>query len=140
MEPGEPVADEDDWEAKLEVLVKEPVPVVSFTFGCPSPEVIAELKKRGTCVVVTVTTPQEAIAASRAGADALCVQGMEAGGHRASFHNRAFAEEDYGLLVLLRLVREAVALPLIAAGGIMHGRDVAAVLAAGACPILTSTT
>lgn len=133
VELGEPVADEDDWEAKLEVLLKEPVPVVSFTFGCPPPEVIAELKKRGTCVVVTVTTPQEAIAASRAGADALCVQGMEAGGHRASFHNRASAEEDYGLLVLLRLVREAVALPLIAAGGIMHGRDVAAVLAAGAC-------
>lgn len=133
VELGEPVADEDDWEAKLEVLLKEPVPVVSFTFGCPPPDVIDALKKRGSCVVVTVTTPQEAIAAHRAGADALCVQGVEAGGHRASFRNRLSAEEDYPLLVLLRLVRQEVPLPLLAAGGIMHGRHVAAVLAAGAC-------
>lgn len=131
VEPGEPVADDDDWDAKLDVLLREPVPVVSFTFGCPSPDVLAELKRRGSCVVVTVTTPSEAHAASRAGADALCVQGVEAGGHRASFSSRS--SEDYGLLVLLRLIRHEVQLPLIAAGGIMHGRDIAAVLAAGAC-------
>ncbi|MBX6395829.1 MAG: nitronate monooxygenase [Alicyclobacillaceae bacterium] len=130
---GEPVADDDDWEAKLDVLLKEPVPVVSFTFGCPPPDVVAELKNRGSCIVVTVTTPQEAVAAREAGADALCVQGIEAGGHRASFRNSMSADEDYGLLVLLRLVRREVDLPLIAAGGIMHGRDVAAVLVAGAC-------
>lgn len=130
---GEPVPDDDDWEAKLEVLLREAVPVVSFTFGCPPSGVIAELKNRGSCVVVTVTTPQEAVEAGRAGADALCVQGMEAGGHRASFHNRMSGEEDYGLLVLLRLIRREVSLPLIAAGGLMHGGDVAAVLAAGAC-------
>jgi len=104
-QPGEPVADDDDWDDKLEVLLQEAVPVVSFTFGCPPPDVIAELKRRGSCVVVTVTTPSEAIAASRAGADALCVQGMEAGGHRASFSNNPAADEDYGLLVLLRLIR-----------------------------------
>ncbi|WP_243149860.1 nitronate monooxygenase family protein [Thermaerobacter sp. PB12/4term] len=134
VEPGEPVWDDDDWEAKLEVLLREPVPVVSFTFGCPPPDVIAELKRRGSCVVVTVTTPEEAVTASRAGADALCVQGVEAGGHRASFaDHESPGGEDYGLLVLLRLVRQAVSLPLIAAGGIMHGRDIAAVLVAGAC-------
>lgn len=131
VEPGEAVSNDDDWDAKLDLLMREPVPVVSFTFGCPPPDVIAELKKRGSCVVVTVTTPSEALAASRAGADALCVQGVEAGGHRASFSSRS--SEDYGLLVLLRLIRHEVHLPLIAAGGIMHGRDIAAVLAAGAC-------
>ncbi|GIM45293.1 oxidoreductase [Collibacillus ludicampi] len=129
---GEPKADDDDWNAKIEVLLEQRVPVVSFTFGCPSPEIIAELKDCGSCVVVTVTTPQEAIMAKQAGADALCVQGHEAGGHRATFHNHTSAHEDLSLLVLLRLVSEVVDLPLIAAGGIMHGRDVAAVLTAGA--------
>jgi nitronate monooxygenase len=130
---GEPKADDDDWSAKIEVLLEQRVPVVSFTFGCPSPEVIAELKNRGSCVVVTVTSPQEAIMAKQAGAEALCVQGQEAGGHRATFHINDSVHENLSLLVLLRLVSEVVDLPLIAAGGIMHGRDVAAVLTAGAC-------
>lgn len=130
---GDPKMDDDDWNAKIEVLLEQRVPVVSFTFGCPSPEVITELKDRGSYVVVTVTTPQEAIIAKQAGVDALCVQGLEAGGHRATFKNDVSSNENLSLLVLLRLVGEVVGLPLIAAGGIMHGRDVAAVLAAGAC-------
>jgi nitronate monooxygenase len=129
---GKAQADDDDWEAKLAVLRETPVPVVSFTFGCPSPEVIARLKERGSEVIVTVTTPQEAVMARDAGADALCVQGVEAGGHRASFQNRLSDEEDFSLLVLLRLVSQVVNLPLIATGGLMHGRDIAAVLVAGA--------
>lgn len=130
---GEPKHDDDDWDAKIEVLLEQGVPVVSFTFGCPPPEVISELKNRGSCIVITVTSPQEAIIAKQAGADALCLQGQEAGGHRATFHNDVSENENFSLLVLLRLVSEVVDLPLIAAGGIMHGRDVAAVLTAGAC-------
>jgi nitronate monooxygenase len=124
------VADDDDWPAKMKILTEDPVPVVSFTFGCPAAEDIERLRAVGSNVVITVTTPEEAEAAARAGADALCVQGMEAGGHRASFENRD--GPDYGLLVLIRLVSERVDLPLIAAGGIMRAADVAAVLAAGA--------
>ncbi|MBA4495675.1 nitronate monooxygenase [Paenactinomyces guangxiensis] len=130
---GEPLSDDDDWNAKLAVLYKERVPVVSFTFGCPSSDIIAKLKHCGSLVVVTVTTIQEALAAKQAGADALCVQGAEAGGHRASFHNHLSDDQDLSLLVLLGLIREKADLPLIAAGGIMHGRDIAAVLTAGAC-------
>lgn len=122
--------DDDDWAAKIELLTEDPVPVVSFTFGCPAAEDVARLQAAGSHVVVSVTTPQEAESAARIGVDALCVQGMEAGGHRASFCDDN--GPDYGLLVLLRLISERVDLPLIAAGGIMRGLDVTAILSAGA--------
>ena len=79
---------------------------------------------------MTVTTPAEAREAAAAGADALVVQGVEAGGHRATFDDAAPGE--IGLLALLQLVRDAVDLPLVATGGIATGRAIAAVLVAGA--------
>jgi nitronate monooxygenase len=123
---GEPRHDDDGWEAKLALMAKLEVPVVSFTFGCPSPDVLGSLAETW----VTVTTPAEAREAAAAGAGALVVQGVEAGGHRATFDDAAPGE--IGLLALLQLVREAVDLPLVATGGIATGRAIAAVLAAGA--------
>lgn len=79
---------------------------------------------------MTVTAPEEAEAATAAGADALVVQGYEAGGHRGSAMNTD--QPSYGLLALLALVSERVPLPLVAAGGITSGRGLAAALAAGA--------
>ncbi|MEA2193058.1 MAG: nitronate monooxygenase, partial [Solirubrobacteraceae bacterium] len=127
---GEPRADDDDWEAKLAALSDLAVPVVSFVFGCPAPEVIGALRAHGSSVWVTVTTPAEARLAEQAGADALVVQGYEAGGHRASFSDGA--QEAYGLLALVQLVAARASVPLIATGGVATGRGVAAVLAAGA--------
>ncbi|TXS55101.1 nitronate monooxygenase [Streptomyces sp. t39] len=131
---GDPGAGRDDaWEAKLAVLVDDPVPVVSFTFGCPSREDLAALARAGTTTVVTVTTAGEARAAERAGADAVCVQGVEAGGHQGTHRDDPDAEgAGLGLLALVALVRESVRLPVIAAGGLMRGAQIAAVLAAGA--------
>jgi nitronate monooxygenase len=106
------------------------VPVVSFTFGCPTDVVIDVLHAAGCAVWVTVTTAGEARHAASVGADALVVQGVEAGGHRGSFDDDAPGE--IGLLALLQLVRAAVDLPLVATGGLATGRAVAAVLAAGA--------
>lgn len=80
---------------------------------------------------MTVTNPDEAIEAHAAGADALVVQGFEAGGHRGYFEDSPEAE-DLGLLVALRLVAHRVDLPLIAAGGLVDDASVAAVLCAGA--------
>ncbi|WP_035099062.1 nitronate monooxygenase [Anoxybacteroides tepidamans] len=125
--------DDDDWEAKLVVLYNEKIPVVSFTFGCPSADIIARLKANGSFVIVTVTSTEEAIIAAQAGAEALCVQGEEAGAHRAVFRNAKDADQHIGLFTLLQQIRTIVDLPLIGAGGIMTGRDLAAVLAAGAC-------
>jgi nitronate monooxygenase len=127
---GEPRHDDDGWDAKLALVAELGVPVVSFTFGCPSSAVVHELQAAGAAVWVTVTRPEEAVTAATAGADALVVQGAEAGGHRATFDDAA--PGDIGLLALLQLVQGAVELPLVATGGIATGRGVAAVLAAGA--------
>nr|BAO20174.1 putative 2-nitropropane dioxygenase [Sphaerisporangium sp. SANK 60911] len=126
---GVPANDDDRWDEKLAVVVARRVPVVSFTFGLPSQEVIARLRDAGTSVLVTVTAPEEAAAAYQARADGLIAQGIEAGGHRGGFRDDA---GDFGLLVLLRLVLRATPLPVVAAGGIADGEGVAAVLAAGA--------
>jgi len=131
VELGEPRFDDDDWQGKLSTLHEEPVPVVSFTFGCPPPETIASLRRRATEIWVTVTDVAEARAARDAGVDVLVLQGFEAGGHRASWENRDSGEE-LSLLALLRLVASEIDLPLVAAGGIADGAAVAAVLAAGA--------
>lgn len=128
---GEPRFDDDDWEAKLALLARDPVAVVSFTFGAPAPAAVGSLRDAGSEVWITVTSPEEAVVAAEAGADALVVQGAEAGGHRATFVDRDGAPA-LGLLALLQLVRRAVDLPLVATGGIMTRQGVAAVLAGGA--------
>lgn len=128
---GEARHDDDDFEAKLALVVEERIEIVSFTFGCPRSEVVAQLREVGCDVWVTVTNPDEAIAARDAGASALVVQGFEAGGHRGYFRD-ALDADDLGLLVALRLVAHRVELPLVAAGGIADGAAVAAALCAGA--------
>jgi nitronate monooxygenase len=122
---------DDGWEAKLELLRRQPVSVVSFTFGCPDAAAIAGVKGAGCEAWVTVTTPEEARQAVAAGADALIVQGHEAGAHQGSFDD-AGAGEAYGLLALLQLVAAESELPLVASGGIATGPGLAAALAAGA--------
>ncbi|MEU0188569.1 nitronate monooxygenase [Streptomyces afghaniensis] len=133
-ELGDPDSGRDDgYETKLAVLRDNPVPVVSFHFGAPSREVVDALHRVGTFVLVTATTPDEARAVERAGADAVIAQGVEAGGHQGT--HRDLPETDgcgIGLLSLVAQIRETVSIPIIAAGGIMRGGQIAAVLAAGA--------
>jgi Nitronate monooxygenase len=93
--------------------------------------VIRVLQRAGSIVVITVTSPGEAAVAAGAGADALCVQGFEAGAHRGTFTNDDTPGRDYGLLSLIGEVAAVTGLPQIAAGGIMSPRQVRAVLAAG---------
>ncbi len=128
---GTPRHDDDALEAKLEVVTGERVRIVSFTFGCPSSRDVDRLHEAGAAVWVTVTEPDEAAQAQAVGADALVVQGAEAGAHRGTFVD-ADGREDLGLLAALRLIAHRTPLPLIAAGGIADGQGVAAVLCAGA--------
>ena len=128
---GEPRFEDDAWDAKLALLEDDPVAAVSFTFGCPPADAVARLQAAGSSVWVTVTDVDEAQRAAEAGADALIVQGIEAGGHRASFVD-AEGAGDYGLLALLQLVDAHADLPLVASGAIASGGALAAVLAAGA--------
>ncbi len=129
---GDPSWDDDHFGAKVAALLAGPPAVVSFTFGCPSAEVVTALQGSGTVVVVTVTSAAEAAAAASAGADAVCVQGFEAGAHRGTFVNDDSPGRDLGLLALIGEVSAVTGLPQIAAGGIMGPRQVQAVLTAGA--------
>ncbi|HEY1324470.1 MAG TPA: nitronate monooxygenase, partial [Streptosporangiaceae bacterium] len=129
---GEPAWDDDRFWDKADALLAEPPALVSFTFGCPPDEMIAAFQRAGAVVAVTVTSPAEAATATAAGADALCVQGYEAGAHRGTFSNDDAAGRDLGLLTLISEVAAVSDLPQFAAGGIMSPRQVSAVLAAGA--------
>ena len=127
----EPHPDDDDWQAKLDVVADTAPEVASFTFGCPAPEVLAGLRDRGVLTAVTVTNLDEAGVAVAAGADALVVQGPEAGGHRGTFDPVAAPGEE-PLNALLAAVVAAHNLPVIAAGGLSDAADVRRVLDAGA--------
>jgi nitronate monooxygenase len=136
---GAPSWDDDGYESKVDVLLADPPPLVSFTFGCPSPDVVKALQAAGTVVAITATTPEEAVLAEQAGADCLCLQGSEAGAHRGSFTNDPGRAPDFPLDSLLAGVRDNTDLPLIAAGGLGGPDDVAAVLAAGATQVQLGT-
>ncbi|KXP13822.1 NAD(P)H-dependent flavin oxidoreductase [Tsukamurella pseudospumae] len=110
-------ADDDYYNEKLALVCAHEVPVVSFTFGCPTPRTIDRLHKAGASVGVTVTTADDALTAADAGADWICVQGPEAGGHRATY-TRDIAPPIQPLHDLIRDVRQTVSLPLVASGGI----------------------
>ncbi|MFC0434486.1 nitronate monooxygenase family protein [Kutzneria buriramensis] len=134
-EPGEPRWEDDQYPAKLEIVLAQRVPVVSFTFGLPSAADVGRLHAAGTEIVATVTTPAEAQHAAQLGVDALAVQGFEAGAHRGTLTDDGVSPgggEEFGLLALIRLVTAVTDLPVIAAGGLVYGADVAAVLTAGA--------
>ncbi len=128
---GDSTWNDDHWDAKVALLVADPVPVVSFAFGCPSRDVIDAFERAGSRVVVTVTDVEEAKLATERGVDALCAQGIEAGAHRGGFDDDP-ARDRHSLSDLLPAVVTATSAPVIAAGGLMDGADVARVLAAGA--------
>jgi nitronate monooxygenase len=120
---------EDD--AMLAALVAAAPPVVSFHFGLPTPEQAAALRATGAVLLATATSAAEGRAAEAAGMDAVVAQGWEAGGHRGTF-DPAAPDERLGTLALTRLLVRRLRVPVIAAGGIMDGAGIAAVLRLGA--------
>jgi nitronate monooxygenase len=135
---AEPVEDDDHWHDKIDVLRAAPVPVVSFTFGIPAPGIIAALRATGALLVQTVTSAEEARAAADAGVDALAVQAAAAGGHSGTLTPRR-PLAGTPLAGLVAAVRQAVPLPVIAAGGIATAADVSAAIAAGADAVAVGT-
>lgn len=133
-----PVVDDDAWDAKLALLLHRPVPVVSLTFALPPADEVAALRAAGTTVLASVTTPEEAERARATGVDGLVVQGPRAGGHSATLDPDRDGE-DVPTADLVRAVRAACPLPVVAAGGVDGPRAVAALLDAGAETVAVGT-
>lgn len=118
-------------DAMYRMLLEEKPAVVSFHFGLPAQEWIDALKAAGIVLLASATSLREARLIEAAGIDAIVAQGIEAGGHRGLFD--AYGEDEgLGTLALVRVLVERTSLPIIAAGGIMDGAGIAAVLALGA--------
>lgn len=135
---SEPVEDDDGWADKLRLLVEDPVPVVSFTFGLPSAADVRALRRVGSLVLASVTTVDEATAARDGGVDGLVVQGPAAGGHSATW-DPARRIADAPTAAVVRAVAAAVDLPLVAAGGVDGPGAVRELLAAGAQAVAVGT-
>ncbi len=118
-------------EAMFALFLKERPAIVSFHFGLPSPVKIAALRGAGILLLAGVTNLYEARAAEAADVDAVVAQGYEAGGHRGVFDPGA-PDERLGTLALTRLLASSLSVPVIAAGGIMDGAGIAAVMTLGA--------
>lgn len=132
-------ADDDDWDKKIAILVEEKVPVVSFTFGCPSKKIIELFRRNQQYVIVTVTNLKEARISVESGANAICVQGMEAGGHQATFSNDPTLDNETPLQNLIKELKSEIGIPIIAAGGIMSGKDIVYALNLGATAVQLGT-
>jgi len=107
----------------IETILRHRVPIVITSAGNPATHT-QHLKEAGIKVVHVVSNVRFAQKAEAAGVDALVAEGFEAGGHNG--------REETTTLCLIPLVRQAVRLPLIAAGGIASGAAIAAVFALGA--------
>ena len=132
------VQDDDRWQDKLDLLLADPVPVVSLTFGLPRPAEVAALRRAGSLVLVTVTTVDEAHAAAAVGADALFAQGSDAGAHSGT-HDPFRQVSPMRTGDLTRAVVAATGLPVVAAGGVDGPRTVAELLDAGAGAVAVGT-
>lgn len=120
-----------DDDTMFEMLLQERPPVVSFHFGLPAQARIDALRAAGIVLLACATNVDEARRIAAAGIDAIVAQGIEAGGHRGCFNPDA-PDEELGTLALVQYIVRETTLPVIAAGGIMNGGAIAAVLALGA--------
>lgn len=121
-----------DFAAQCDALLAIRPPIVSSVMGLYPAAFVAKLKAAGIAWFANVSTVAEALAAEAAGADAVAVQGMEAGGHRGCFDAALAERQQVGLFALLPAVVDAVKVPVVATGGIADARGVAAALLLGA--------
>jgi NAD(P)H-dependent flavin oxidoreductase YrpB (nitropropane dioxygenase family) len=136
--PPDPIEDTDRFDEKIALLLDDPVPMVSFTFGIPRPSVITALRKADSVVVQTVTTAEEAAQARDAGVDLLAVQAAAAGGHSGTLSPRR-PLTPVPLVDLVQQIVATVDLPVLAAGGLATPEAVADVIRAGAAAAAVGT-
>lgn len=127
-----------EQEDTFEVLCEQRPAAVSFHFGIPKREWIDGFRSRGIVTMATATNLYEAKLIGEAGIDMIVAQGSEAGGHRGMFDQFA-VDELLSTSVLVQLLARATPLPVVAAGGIMDGRGIRAMLALGASAVQLGT-
>jgi nitronate monooxygenase len=125
-------------EAMCAVIEETRPLVVSFHFGLPPASLLSRVKAAGALILASATTVAEARWLEQHGAAAVIAQGREAGGHRGMFLTDDIDAQP-GLIALLPQVRDAMRLPVVAAGGISDGRGIAAAFALGADAIQIGT-
>jgi len=127
-----------NFEDQLAVVIENNVPIFSFTFGIPDKVLIKGLLERGVLVIGTATCVEEGVSLEQAGCSAIVAQGSEAGGHRGTFGSTKGTPMVGGLALVPQLT-DKVKIPIIASGGIMDGRGIAASIALGASAVQIGT-
>ena len=112
-----------EMEQVMKILIDQQISIVFTSAGNPNTWT-SKLKNAGCKVVHVVSSVKFAIKAEKAGVDAIVAEGFEAGGHNG--------REETTTMVLIPLIKKAIKLPLIAAGGIASGESMAAAICLGA--------
>ena len=137
-EPSLPPSGGFVFTEQLAAALETGAAMFSFSFGVLPPEAIAAIKAKGMFLMGTATNVVEAATLERAGVEAIVAQGAEAGGHRATF-SEDFDTGMIGTMSLVPQVVDAVEVPVVASGGIMDGRGIAAALTLGASAVQLGT-
>ncbi|HEU4620344.1 MAG TPA: nitronate monooxygenase [Gammaproteobacteria bacterium] len=136
--PAPPAVRSLPFDEQIAACIESGAAAFSFTFGVPPPDTIAAVKSAGLFVLGTATSVEEAVLLEKAGVDAVVAQGVEAGGHRGTFVGD-FGSAMIGTMALVPQVADAVRVPVVASGGIMDGRGIAAAVALGASAVQMGT-